>query len=74
LKPQVEVDAFLQKYFFASARIIAKRFLTTASLAKEILQRELGTRTFSRRWVPHSLSDAQKVARVEAAKEMLRIL
>jgi hypothetical protein len=29
---------------------------------------------FSRRWVPHSLSDAQKVAGVEAAKEMLRIL
>jgi hypothetical protein len=31
-------------------------------------------RKFSRRWVPHSLSNPQKVARVEAAKEMLRIL
>jgi hypothetical protein len=31
-------------------------------------------RKFSRRWVPHSLSDSQKVACVEAAKEMLRIL
>jgi hypothetical protein len=31
-------------------------------------------RKFSRRWVHHSLSDAQKVARVDAAKEMLRIL
>jgi hypothetical protein len=31
-------------------------------------------RKFSRRWVPHSLSDAQKIARVEAAKSMLRIL
>jgi hypothetical protein len=29
-------------------------------------------RKFSRRWVPHFLSDAQKVARVEAAKETLR--
>jgi hypothetical protein len=29
---------------------------------------------FSQRWVPHSLSDAQKVGRVETAKEMLRIL
>jgi hypothetical protein len=30
-------------------------------------------RKFSRRWVPHSLSDAQKVAPIEAAK-MSRIL
>jgi hypothetical protein len=31
-------------------------------------------RKFSRRWVPHSLNDAQKIAPVEAAKETLRIL
>jgi hypothetical protein len=31
-------------------------------------------RKFSRRWVPHSLSDAQKVGRVETAKGMLVIL
>jgi hypothetical protein len=31
-------------------------------------------REFSRCWVLHSLSDAQKVARVEASKETLRIL
>jgi hypothetical protein len=31
-------------------------------------------RKFSRRWVAHSLSHAQKVARVEAAKEVLTIL
>jgi hypothetical protein len=30
-------------------------------------------RKFSRRWVYHSLSDPQKVAGVEAVKEMLRI-
>jgi hypothetical protein len=46
----------------------------TASTVKKILQRELGMRKSSRLWVPHSLSDAQKVARVEAAKEMLSIL
>jgi hypothetical protein len=72
LGPQVE--AFLQKYPVLSARIIAKHFLTTASTVKEILQRKLGMRKFSRRWVHHSLSGAQKVARVEAAKEMFRIL
>jgi hypothetical protein len=72
LGPQVE--AFPQKYPFASACIIAKHFLRPASIIKEILQKGLGMRKFSRRWVPHSLSDAQKVARVEAAKEMLKIL
>jgi hypothetical protein len=41
LGPQVE--AFLQKYPFASARIIAKHFLATVSTVKEILQRELGS-------------------------------
>jgi hypothetical protein len=71
LGPQVE--AFLQKCLFASARIIAKHFLTTTSTVKEILQRKLRMGKFSRRWVPHSLGDAQKIARVEAAKEMLRI-
>jgi hypothetical protein len=70
----LQVQAFLQKYPLASARIIAKHFLTIASTVKEILQRELGVRKFSRHWVPHSLSDAQKVARGEAAKEMVRIL
>jgi hypothetical protein len=69
-----QVEAFLQKYPFANASIIAKHFLRTASTVTETLQRELGTRKFSRHWVAHFLSDAQKVARVEAAKEMSRIL
>jgi hypothetical protein len=51
-----------------------KHFLMTASTAKEILQGELRLRKFSRRWVPHSLNDPRKFARVDAAKEMLRIL
>jgi hypothetical protein len=69
LGPQVE--AFFQKHPFASTRRITKDFLTTASTVKEILQKELGMRKFSRRWAPHSLSDAQKVAHVEAAKGKL---
>jgi histone-lysine N-methyltransferase SETMAR len=40
----------------------------------DILQRELGMRKFSRRWVPHFLSPAPKPARVEAAKTILRVL
>jgi hypothetical protein len=44
-----QVDAFLQKYPFASAHIIAKHFLMTASIVKEIFQTELGLRQFLRR-------------------------
>jgi hypothetical protein len=40
----------------------------------DILQRELGMRKFSRRWVPHFLSTAQKVARFKASKTILRVL
>jgi hypothetical protein len=54
--------------------MIAKHFLINPYTVKEILQRELGMRKFSRRWVPHSLTSAQKVARVNASIEMLRIL
>jgi hypothetical protein len=67
-------QAFLQKYPFASARAIAKHFLTTVPTVKEILQRTLVTRKFSRRWAPYSLTSAQKLARVEASTAMLRML
>jgi hypothetical protein len=72
LGPQVE--AFLQNYPFASAWIIAKRFLMAASPVKEILQKKLGMGKFSRGWIPRSLSSAHKVACVEAAKAKSKIL
>jgi hypothetical protein len=64
----------MQKYPFASARVIAQHFLTTVPTIKDILQRELGMRKFSWRWMPHFLSPAQKVARVETSKIILQIL
>jgi hypothetical protein len=66
--------AFMQKYPFTSARIIAHHFLMTVPTIQDILQRELEMRKVSRRWVPHFLSPAQKVARVEASKTILRVL
>jgi hypothetical protein len=72
LGPRLEV--FMQKYPFASARVIAQHFLTTVPTIKDILQRELGMGKFSRGWVPHFLSPAQKVACVEASKTILRVL
>jgi histone-lysine N-methyltransferase SETMAR len=69
-----QLEAFLQKYPFASASMIAKHFLVNPHMVKEIIQRELRMRKFSRRWVPHSLTPAQKVPRVDTSIEMLRIL
>jgi hypothetical protein len=72
LGPQLE--AFMQKHPFASARVITQHFFTTVLTIKDIPQRELGVKKFSRRWVPHFLSPAQKVAPVEASKTILRVL
>jgi hypothetical protein len=72
LGPQLE--AFMQKDPFASARVIAQYFLRTVLTIKDIIQRELGMGKFSRRWVPHFLSSIQNVARFEASKTILRVL
>jgi hypothetical protein len=69
LEPRLE--AFMQKYPFARATVIAQHFLTTVPTIKDIPQKELGMRKFSRCWVPHFLSPTQKVARVEASKTIL---
>jgi hypothetical protein len=61
----------MQKYPFTSARVTAQHFLTMVPLIKNILQRELGIRKFSRRWMPHFLGPAQNVARFEASKTVL---
>jgi hypothetical protein len=47
LEPQLE--AFMQKCPFASARAIAQHFLTTVPTIKDILQKGLGMTKFSRR-------------------------
>jgi hypothetical protein len=72
LGPQLEV--FVQKHLFARARVIAQHFLTIVPTIKNIRQRELGMRKFSRRWIPHYPSPVQKVARVEASKTILPVL
>jgi hypothetical protein len=61
----------MQKYRSVIARVIAQHFLTTIPTIEDILQR---MRKFSRRWVPHLLSPAQNIARVEASKTIVRIL
>jgi hypothetical protein len=54
------VSDFLEEFPFRTAGFLGEHFNQSKSTIKEILQRELGFHRFSRRWVPHSLSDAQK--------------
>jgi hypothetical protein len=61
----------MQRYPFSSARVIAQHFLMAVLTIKDILQRELGMRKFSRRWLPHFLSPVMKVARVGASETIL---
>jgi hypothetical protein len=69
-----QLEAFMQKYPFASVRLIAQHFVTTVPTIKDVLQRDLRMRKFSRRWVSHFFSPAQKVAYVEEPKTILRVL
>jgi hypothetical protein len=41
---------------------------------KEILKRKLGLKKFSRKWVPHLLSNDQKKLRVDASRKLLSLL
>jgi Mn-dependent DtxR family transcriptional regulator len=46
-----QLEAFLQQYPFANARMIAKHFLVNPHTVEEILQRALGMRKLAQRWV-----------------------
>jgi hypothetical protein len=62
------------KVSFFSERVLVQHFLTSVQTNKGIFHREMGLKKFMRRWVPHFLSLAQKVVRVEASTQRLRIL
>jgi transposase len=68
------VTAFLMEFPFASAQRMSRHFPTSHHTIKEILSRELGLSKFSRRWVPHTLSDDQKVNHVQDSRALLAIL
>jgi hypothetical protein len=51
-----QLAAFLQKYHFASARVLAQHFLTNMPMIKEILQRVLGLKILAALDAPLSVS------------------
>jgi hypothetical protein len=65
---------FFEEFPFTTARVIAQHFNQSKYTIKEILQRELGLRRFSRRWVSHSVSEAQKADRTAMTIDMSSVL
>jgi hypothetical protein len=65
---------FFEEFPFATAEIIAQHFNQSKPIIKEILQQELELQRFSRRWVPYSLSNIQKVDWTAMATDLLSVL
>jgi hypothetical protein len=64
----------LQNHPFASARMLSRHLNVCATTVKEIFDHDLGFKKSTRRWVPHTLSDPQKLKRVETSADLLQIL
>jgi len=70
----LSLHKFLSRHPFTSAKVLAAQFQMHPTTIKEVLNRELGLRRFSRRWVPHLLTPQQKEMRVEKARTLLSLL
>jgi hypothetical protein len=51
--------AFLDKFPFANVNMMSKHFCIARGTIMEILQRDLGPKKLSHRWVPHELGSSQ---------------
>jgi transposase len=68
------LKTFLDKHPFASARAMSRHFNISSPTVKEILHRELGLKKYTRTWVPHELSEAEKKGRVDQSRSVLDML
>jgi hypothetical protein len=64
----------LKKFSSASARVMAGNFAVDRATIKSILDRELGLKKFTCRWVPHMLSAEQRLGTVTESQSLLTIL
>jgi hypothetical protein len=68
---RLALQGFLKKFLFASARVMAGHFSMDQTAIKSILDRELGLRKFTPRWMPHILSTEQKLRRVTESQNLM---
>jgi hypothetical protein len=65
---------FLEKHPFTSAKIMSRQFRIFSPIVKKILSHELGLQKYTRRWVPHELSEDQKKSQVDKPRMLLERL
>jgi hypothetical protein len=65
---------FLEEFPFAITGVITQHFIQSKPMINEILQQEIWLQKFSRRWAPHSFSDAQNSNRTSMAIDLLSVL
>ena len=68
------ISKILRKQPFISARLIAKQLSVTPNTVLKVLSEDMGLRRFTRKWVPHDLTEEQKLKRVDMSKSILKIL
>mgnify|MGYP001073832873 CR=1 FL=1 len=77
-RPQIDLSesilAILNDFPFASAKYISKRLYCSTNTIISNLENNLGYKRFIRRWVPHELTEENKIERVQKSKELLAIL
>jgi hypothetical protein len=77
-RPLISLGPGLQRlpktFPFASARVMAGHFSVDRATIMNIVNRELGLRKFTHRWMPHILSTEQKLRRVKDFQGLLTIL
>jgi len=68
------VSRLLEEQPFASLRSMSMELGLSKSTIENVVKSELGMRHFDLRWVPHTLSAAQKAKRVDVSAGLLAIL
>jgi histone-lysine N-methyltransferase SETMAR len=59
---------------YASTKSLAKQTQASQETVKRVLIQEMGFQKYTLKWVPHDLSQSQKLERVTASRELLRVL
>jgi hypothetical protein len=67
-------SALAEEVSFVSARVMTGHFSVDRAASKSSLDRELGLRNFTGRWVPHILSAEHNLRRVTESLSLLTIL
>jgi transposase len=68
------LQKFLDRCPFSNIKVISSHFRISPPTVKEIMRGELGLKKFSRKCVPHFLSDGEKRSRIDASQKLLSML